>query len=776
MKLNNIILAAAFAMAVGCSEDNTHSDRDFGTVSIVVDAPDCDGYSLMLSDASGEYSHTWATLADFQQGQRLLVGDYHAVARLGDGEEGLDRAFYIGEADFRLVAGDNKTVTIHPLPASALFTVDFSSDFLSRFPGSCVILHAMGGSYVTYPSSQSGVAWLTPTNATEIIVSIPYKGKDVNFKALTLGQTDAGANYAIDIELQGETVTTTCANLTNKTVADEDFLSAPVPKVATLGFESDVPLDLPEGQLPASNIGVEVKSQMPLESATLTIQSTSLGDQVLDIPVDGRTLTYKFDELVSRLYFMTQDKARSRFSFVATDKAGRMTEPVTLVVDTREITVDFLDIPPVFVGAQEATVGVHVPDTPRQENIEVFTCINGRDWKTSRVLRVTDRGHGDYDVTFSIPGGNEDVRVRFLYCEEQRGAFTVTRKSPEFNIEADAFANAAILRITAPTPWERSAVVRYLTVMGNGTPLTVASRDEEYGLVYLIGLSAETRYTFTATPLLAFTSDGVGTATATAVTERILQLENGNFEEMKEGIKWKNLPSGGRYSQNSVEIYNRQNHTTFDIETPDKWANTNALTFYAESANKNTWYMQPSAIGIGDASSGQLAVQLVSVGHDPAGEEIPDYLQKREPYLDHSPLIPHIKYHTAGELFLGSMSFEERKDGIPFTSRPRSLNGMYKYTPCSANQADQGIAEIQVYGKATGGKEILIGQGQTLLPLALGYTAFSVEIDYMAFGVKATRLCVSLRSSYGKVVTVDDPVTASSTGSRLCIDNLSLAY
>ncbi|MDE6378136.1 MAG: hypothetical protein K2K72_05270, partial [Duncaniella sp.] len=68
---------------------------------------------------------------------------------------------------------------------------------------------------------------------------------------------------------------------------------------------------------------------------------------------------------------------------------------------------------------------------------------------------------------------------------------------------------------------------------------------------------------------------------------------------------------------------------------------------------------------------------------------------------------------------------------------------------------------------------------------ALGYTAFSVPLVYNRYGVKATRIKVMFASSASigdiahetsTIVTVPDPVHSRSLGSRLWIDNVTLAY
>ena len=116
-------------------------------------------------------------------------------------------------------------------------------------------------------------------------------------------------------------------------------------------------------------------------------------------------------------------------------------------------------------------------------------------------------------------------------------------------------------------------------------------------------------------------------------TEEAQQLPNPDFEDVKfSSIKYANMLSGGRYSQNTVEIYNLQNRTSFDLMTPTAWANVNDKTFCLDASNHNTWYMAPSTYTVEDAYSGAYAVRLDCVGYDLDGPEIPDYLQTSLPF------------------------------------------------------------------------------------------------------------------------------------------------
>lgn len=104
--------------------------------------------------------------------------------------------------------------------------------------------------------------------------------------------------------------------------------------------------------------------------------------------------------------------------------------------------------------------------------------------------------------------------------------------------------------------------------------------------------------------------------------------------------------------------------------------------------------------------------------------------------------------------------------------------------PGKVTTNERAYAEVKVWGQVDG-KEVIIAGGKLSLSVTPAYTTFSIPLTYHTFGVKATKLCVMMASSAdigtidyesARITTTPDPVTASSTGNVLCIDNLSLAY
>jgi hypothetical protein len=112
------------------------------------------------------------------------------------------------------------------------------------------------------------------------------------------------------------------------------------------------------------------------------------------------------------------------------------------------------------------------------------------------------------------------------------------------------------------------------------------------------------------------------------------------------------------------------------------------------------------------------------------------------------------------------------------------LTGYYKYT--AKGNDTHGIAIITVEHRASNGEVITLATTTKALTPTANFTAFELPLNYTNTGYKATHLRVMFASSnYASnnqayetqnIVTVDYKSQAVSTGSELCVDNLSLIY
>lgn len=819
----------------GCSDDDSTASSGFGqlTLSVSADAvlkspsgepltgvavtPPND-VTVTMSDEQGNYAHTWESLSDFPERERYFVGTYRITAGFGnDMTEGFEMPYYYGETLAQVTNGGTTDVTLAVDLKSSAVKVTFSPEMSSAFASCHAVVNSGIGGYFDFTPPEERLLYIRPGDTKLYLTLTLNDGRTVTFTAAKVEGMRSCVLYDFKVSVSetGSVPVITAAVAGKETSVEltEEFLSQTPPTISASGWTAGVEMTLPEGDAPAEPVKATVESSSSLEHLYLSIASASLLQSGLPSSSDllhlteeqssalvsaglGTTVTagkadVDFTTLLSNLVYLTSENDISTFTLVAEDAAGLASEPVTLKVRTTPVEIEILSVDKSIVGVNKGSIRVRssAPGFSHHVEVEVEKKPASGLWEKTPVTDIVPDGESVYTVTFPIPEGSGNVNVRVLYCEEVRANVTIERVMPEFSIEVDAFANFGVVRIIAADESMLRVITENVTIYANDVKGSVLTRYPDKGLLSILGLKPSTTYRFRATMMSAPDADDF-TPEVTVRTEGTPQLPNSDFEDRNDGVKYANLPSGGRYSQTTVEIFNWQNHTSFDQLVPKGWANTNAKTFNRSARNHNTWYMQPSVFTVSDVQSGDFAVSLRSVAYDLDGEQIPDYAQTGEPYLDYSLNIPHISHRAAGKLFLGDYSFdpstgkETYREGISWGSRPISLNGFYKYAPSEDNWDDRGLALVEVLGEREG-EEVVIASGRRILPLATGYTAFSVPLEYEMFGVKATRIKVMFASSEtigtieeetASILTHPDPRTATSLGSQLWLDNVTLAY
>lgn len=773
--------------------------------------------SLTMSSQDGAYSYTWNDVADFTQDQAYLAGTYHVEVRSGDPSiEGFDIPAFYGEADVQVAERSSTRQLLSMSIANALLKIEFTADAVDAFASIDMLVHTPGGVYHKVSPDEERYLCLNPGSIELILNMTLSDGRTVSIPAGGLSLTEAATLYAVSVDVEsaseGPCVSVETYDGVVSTVITEELVNAAEPTVMP-SWDTSAMLELPEGSIPQESYSVAVTSVIPLTSLRLSTQSKSLEEKgwpddvdLLNISAEQeavmRSLGFDFDvtyaggnvdftALLGRLVYLDSASDVSSFSIVAVCSDGKVSQPVGLQVRSTPVEISVENVMPVTMGIDRARVDVRCEASGFTDHVEIeIFDAESDNWVKVEDCDIESLGAGLYSLTFGVPLESGPVSVRVLYCEEVRATISVPREMPPFIIEVDPYATSAVVRIIPDDATLTKAITSEARIYINGYETPVYQTDSEEGLLTVIGLSPSTKYSFKATMMSGVDSPEF-TSEVSVTTESTPQLPNSDFEERTDGIKYKNLPSGGRYAQTVVEIFNWQHHTTIDQEVPKEWANTNAKTFAMSSTNHNTWYMQPSvALTRDNVFSQSFAVTLASVAFDPAGQPIPDYAQTGQPYLDYSPVVPDISYRAAGKLFLGQYEFdpatmrEHYSEGIEWHSRPTSLNGYYRFYPCDGDRSDCGLALVEVLG-VVDGEETVIASGESRLTLASSYTAFNVPLSYSEFGVKATRIKVMFSSSSNigtieeesrSVVTVADARTASSVGGRLWVDNVTLAY
>lgn len=799
-----------------------HAGGDISVPSGIVDAPQPDDFDIYLTDTEGTRALWTSDISDAMP-ERLLPGRYDLTAVSGTpGSEGFGSPCFSASTAIEINTGQTTTAAVTASLATALVDIDFDPSVAQTFSDVSATLHSFSGHYVNYPLGETRPAFIRPGDITlSFSVTMP-DGRNLMFYSLTLTDSRAATYYRISVDAStdsdGNPVVTarTSNGIESSVTLTPEFVGARGPELSASGFTSNRTITLSEGATPAEPL-VATVSSASLSHLYFTAIAPTLGStftremdllNLSQVEADSLKLyglvtsglhkgnvdkaTVDLTQLVRHLRYV--DAAiPSTMSLLAVDADERISAPLVLSVDIAPVELSIESVSDAIIGVNVAQMIVRT-STPQLDGNLTLQAFDAEDneWTNLTVSSIEHDGDNRWAVNFIVPEGVSPVTVRAIYCDEERTTFTVKRSSPSYTIAVDPFALHADILITADDERMTGIVTSAMQIYTDGgkTRLQLLERRPSEGRIKVSGLEAGKNYSLLPT-LVASPSESDFGPTLSFRTENASQFANGDFERVVfDAIKYSDMPSGGRYSQNTVEIYNRQNRTSFDLKTPASWCTVNAKTFCRQSTNHNTWYLAPSTYIVEDAASGAYAVRLDCVGYDTHGADIPDYLQTSQPYTPYSLNVPAGYSRAAGRLFLGFYSYdaetetEQYDQGIEFESRPSALNGFYKYLSTSANPGATAIARIEVLGDAYG-TEIVIARGEKMLAPALSYTAFTIPLAYEHFGVKATHLRVlfaassnigDIESETEHIVVIPYPQTSTFLGSSLWLDNLSLSY
>lgn len=795
---------------------------------IVSPLPEASDISLKITSADRRYSQTWTPLSSYPISEPLRSGGYNVEAsnglRIG---EGINNPFFHGSRTINLGSGETAEVAVECRLANALFRVEASDGFRAQFPGANATFHASGGRFISVPEGETEILYTLPGDVEIFLDVTTPDGTNAKFLASRL--KDAKAAYLYDIGIGYETdetgVGTVVMTVASAQGTEEkrvrltgDFLASEAPVITTSGFRDSEVMEIVEGNLPAQPLRFELGGS-PAESVVLNTEAPGLIAEGWPAEVnlesadaamlrrleesglkitrtDGWLTAIDLTEVTARLRSADSDV---RFALIASGATGKISGPSTLAISVRPVDIAVLEISDALMGVNIGKIRMLARGNNPKPNLEIEARRSGNDrWENCEIISVgeaaagTPSESGEWDVTFKLPfTPRENPEIRVMYCGVERASSVVNVVSPDYGVEADAFASIVRLKVTCPNPSMLDLITELLNIYVEGSPTPLLHRTGQPGIIVVGGLEEKRKYIITTTLFDESSARDHFSPPIEIVTERKLQIPNGDFENVKDNeLNYTNLPAGGRYSQNIVDIYNQQNYVTYDYFLPKGWANTNAKTFCNAAEHHNTWYMQPSVYTVEDAAEGSYAVAIVSTAWDLHGPTIADYRQTAPPYVKYSRNIPRIAHRAAGKIFLGAYGFnpatgeEAYVEGIGFESRPTALNGHYRFVPCATEVSGHALARIEVIGNV-GGTDIVISRGEYLFPPAIGYTAFSIPLAYDDFGVKATKLKLMFSSSSETgdieyesqhVVTYSDPITSTSLGGTLWLDGLTFSY
>lgn len=783
-------------------------------------APRASELSFKVAALSGDFEGEWASVDDYPVDQSLHPGSYRVSAYYGDiEEEGFGKPCFGAWEDINLVAGKNTDVSLTATLLNSAVAVSYTDAFRQAFPHARATFHSEGGGYLPYTADDGSYMFLRPGNVNVILDGLTLDGHEFSYAfhrieglsaASVCGLTLDAANVSGTEVVKAAFLYDGSENFKELAVTHE-LASTPSPELECSGFESGMAISNVEGTYTGRTLTLSVKDAAELSMTTeavfisgsigsawpAEVNLMSLDSETASLLEEGGIAVRKgADETVVDLTGVASRLSVARphalFTFLATGPTGLVSEPVVLGIDVEPAKIEIVSQSDVVIGVNTANFLIESDSDNLGDNLRMYASDDGTEWYECEIESITPSDTpGRYDVTVSIPTqSSNEVKVRVDYCNRTVSETVMQVVSPKYTIDVDAFALSAKVRINADTEDMRRLITAIARVYADGRRCHVIDRDIDNSIITVGDLKADTKYSFTSTVADDYTDSDL-TPAVTVTTEKTAGLANSDFEDIKyHALKYKNMPSGGRYSQTIVEIYNCQNYTDFDYSIPEKWATTNAKTFCMKAKNINTWYVEPSVYTVDECAGGNFAVKLQSTAWDTDGQSIPDWRQPSQPYVGYSRAIPEIAHRAAARLFLGSYSFDastldERFDtGVDFSSRPSAVNGYFKYVPSISDPSDRGKVEVNVLGTVEG-KQQVIASGTQLLGASLDYTTFTVPLTYTLFGVKATGISVMISSSEDTgsidyeslhISTWDDVEKSRSLGSALWVDEITLSY
>ena len=474
------------------------------------------------------------------------------------------------------------------------------------------------------------------------------------------------------------------------------------------------------------------------------------------------------------------------FSLVASDIFGRVSEPVTLTVESTPINVTATGLGSVY-GSGEAMIEVAYNGTNPGSDIS-FEVMNDYgipepariiSWNEKNATRALETHV--YEYVIEMPeASRSEVPVRVLLLGEPIQTITITQTFPSYEVESDALATGVRLRVKTEEPSMLGAVTRGLRVFVAGGSNANVSRDASKGLITISSLTPATDYNAGIT-LLPGANPEIQKNVAFR-TEDATPLTNGNFTDLTKTID-QQINAGGQYKYGLNTMINK---ATVQADEPTGWASVNSLTCWLGSDPLNTWFAVPSTL----AEPG--SVTLRSVAYDHHGTM---------PALDNHGLSVRAKYsrnkpsswsgYAAGELFLGSYSYdgsEHRQDGISFASRPASVTYSYICTPVSGEQGVAYIAVLDASGSVIAERSEKIPAGSGTRTLSLPQYPFGVKGATLRLGFKSSDAAVPAAPVPSDIADVTNTTSLSGqtlganaykslcTGSTLKLTNVTLNY
>lgn len=800
----------------------TRADEEGGLFVV----PDVNDFSIELTKIGVPIGTVWPTLADFQAEEGFATGAYTLRAFYGDPAiQGFGCPAFEGSTTLTVLEGRETSVDLTASLSNTLVSVEYTDEFRKYFSSYSVALTSEGHSdAVTYGADETRPAFMAPGRQTLVVDFTRGGSQNARLEAASFA-AEAGHHYTVTLDVHdgnvGDAVFSVVFDdsLTEENVEidlTDELFTTQAPQITSEGFVSGEGLDVMAYSSVDNALEMTVMGKGGIRSAVLTTESTTwtppfgasvdlcgasaeLRSQLEGCGISAVGLYTNPDRMAKVMLTALPEhlpEGRHAFTLTVTDVLGRISEPVTLILDSSPVSVTATAQGMTF-GEGQAVVMVEYNGTNPQANI-TFEAMdeNGR-YQPAAVLSCVEQTRTraldarTYAFTIEMPHSTrENIPVRVLHNGVNVADLNIAVSYPEYTVETDAMATSLRVRVSAADDVTRKAVAENLRVMLSGGTVGSLTRDAENGMVTVTGLSAGTAYTAGLTVRPG--NDPTIEHEVSFTTEAAADVPNGDFSDIYETVNTGVITAGGDYK--ITIIGTNRNKSSVVASEPREWASVNQKTCYVGAAVKNTWFMVTSTY----ADNGRMVLRNVAYDHNGT---LPETDSKGAAGLGKywsSKAPESFASRAAGELFLGSYTFaggvETRNEGLAFASRPSSLSFEYSYVP---DGDDRATVSVMVLGE---GGEVL-SSADRVLEASAGMTSVTVTLPATyPFGRKASMLKVGFKSSDrgddapvtvpsgdalkdisntaagGGITIAANAYKSLATGSVLTLDNVKLNY
>lgn len=796
--------------------------------------PDANAFGIKLTKSDNTYSKTWSSLDGFNKESEFPIGDYTIEATYGDvAEQGFERPCFKGTNTLHVSPGTTTPVNVTATLANAMVTLRYTDAFLANYSTYSAAIETPNHSEpVLFPQGETRSAFIDPTGEgySELVLTLTNdQGQTVNLRPAKF-VAQARRNYVITVNVTGNVSKGDAVleigfeeEVTKETITislGDELFTSPAPEVRPTNFTVGTPIDLMEYDELAVSPQFDLYAFGGFREVNLKVANTNgtyvpaFGSNVNLVNADATTQAQLADAgvKVSGL-FRNPDKmavvnvkdflgnlpaGEYSVKVEVVDALGRLStetveNPVELTANVTKTEYSIVSAGNIDYLANEAQVVVNTNSQQLKNRIK-FRVNNAE----ATVKSVTESGAAPapkrtrtradlpytYTYTLDVPQATTaEVAVESSYGKLKATA-NVTVNGPAYEVVSDAFARFAVFGIETDNAEMKEYLTKNLTVYNGSAAVTPGNitRDVQNGFITVKGLSAGRAYDNISLKL----GDGFEKQVPSFTTEAEVAVPNGDFGTAGRRIQIGDLQVGGEYY---VTLFTNHHHTSsIDRTEPQGWATVNDLTAYANSSNKNTWYIVPSMF----LDNGVATVRSVGYNHNGANIDRTGSAASTTYYSTAAPGDNQLD-KASGELFLGTYTFdgtEHRTKGTAFASRPLSVSFEYKYSPVNGEQAQ---ADVEVFDESG----MVLASGMTLISASSNMTTKTIELPKYAFGKKAAKLYISFRSTKaGTIPAINIPsggelnegtgrngttlpantYHAFAKGSELTIDNVKVSY